>query len=263
MTSEFYKRLRDYYAGIGSVLRGDAEIASIFPNSVDKGISRERIYAEFLRAHLPSSCNVFYGGFLFNLAGNESKQIDLIISSDSCPQFKFNNKDGSGKSFACTEGSVACASLKSNLDSKELENALENIASIPLMEPLGQGALPSPIIKLAFYDEWPFKIIYSPKGISLETLLSSINKYYMENPSIPMVRRPNLIHVAGKYSVVRIYGDGATTGDGTPIHKDSFFGQEDSSDVFALAYAIEEIQRISVQMPHILFDYKKIRLNMF
>lgn len=62
MPNEFYIRLKKYYTKVGEVLRGEADIASIFPNPTDIGMSRERVYAEFLRSHLPSCCNVLYGG---------------------------------------------------------------------------------------------------------------------------------------------------------------------------------------------------------
>lgn len=261
MSAEFYKRLKDYYASIGSALRDEAAAASIFPNASDIGSSRERIYAEFLRTHLPASCTVLYGGFVFDQAGNESNQIDLIISSDSCPQFNFTNKNGSGKSFACIDGTVSVISLKSNLDSKELTNVLENIASIPLIEPL-EGKRAPPILIIPSYHDWPFKVIYAPDGISMKNLMTSLDEFYMRNPLIPMARRPNLIHVAGKYCIVRILGDDAETLDGTRVPKDTFYGMADPRDIFALTYVVEEIQKISAAMHHILFDYDRIRINL-
>ena len=83
MAQEFYQRLQVYFSEIGKVLKGEADSASIFPNTTDVGMSRERVYSEVLKQHLPSSCNVYYGGFVFDLDGNESKQIDLIVSSDN------------------------------------------------------------------------------------------------------------------------------------------------------------------------------------
>src|SRR5712691_169128 len=131
MAKPFFERLKDYYEKVGSVLRGEADSVSVFPNSTDIGISRERIYAEFLRLHLPPACNIMYGGFLFGLDGSESKQIDVIITSHICPQFNLHNKSGDGKSFACIDGTLAVASLKSNLDTTELHDTLFNLASLP------------------------------------------------------------------------------------------------------------------------------------
>jgi hypothetical protein len=100
------------------------------------------------------------------------------------------------KSFSCIDGTVAVASLKSNLDSPNLKDALSNIASIPYKQPLGKRA--NPLFTIPSYDEWPFKIVYAPNGVSMATLCSSLNKFYEDNPLIPITKRPNLIHVAGK-----------------------------------------------------------------
>lgn len=142
MAEPFYVRLKKYFAEIGQVLRGEASVAQIFPNSTDIGISRERIYAEFLKLHIPLSCNILFGGFLFDQSGNESKQIDLLIINDTALQFNFHNRDGSGKSFACIDGCIAIVSLKLTLNTVELHDALDNIASIPEKEPL-DGKNPS------------------------------------------------------------------------------------------------------------------------
>jgi len=110
-----YDRLRDYYTKVGAVLRGEADAGSIFPNSTDVGMSREKVYANFLAQHAPSMCRVFFGGFLFDEAGAESKQLDIIITTDTTPRFDFHNQDGSGKSFSHVEGTLGVVSVKSTL----------------------------------------------------------------------------------------------------------------------------------------------------
>ena len=114
MAGPFFERLKTYFSKVGEVLKGQADVASIFPNTTDIGISRERIYAEVLRQHLPKSCTVSFGGFLFDMEGNESKQIDLIVLNDTSPQFNFHNPSGQGKAFACIDGCVAVASINTH-----------------------------------------------------------------------------------------------------------------------------------------------------
>ncbi len=65
---------------------------------------------------IPSKCNVFLGGFLFGEDGDESKQLDVIISTDTSPKYDFHNSGGKGKSFAPVEGCLGVASIKSFLD---------------------------------------------------------------------------------------------------------------------------------------------------
>ena len=134
MPKPIYKRLAEYYVKVAEVLRGEASVASIFPNTTDIGLSREGIYAELLRNHVPSKCNVFLGGFVFDEDGNESKQLDIIVSTDTTPRFR--PTPGSAKSFSPIEGTIGIISIKSKLDKKELNDALDGIASIPPMSAL-------------------------------------------------------------------------------------------------------------------------------
>ena len=146
----------EYYTSVGRVLRGEASAASVFPNTVDIGSARERVYAEVLRTHLPSSCNVAFGGFLFDQEGSESKQIDILITNESSLRFDFH-KGGTGKSFACIDGCVGVVSVKSKLDSYQLTDSLSNIASIPDKQPLPDGQIVGGLI-IWHYDDWPYKI---------------------------------------------------------------------------------------------------------
>lgn len=260
MAKPFFNRLKNYYSKVGSVLRGESEAASIFPNNPDNGMSRERVYAEFLRLHLPSSCNVLFGGFLFNLEGDESKQIDVIVTSDTCPQYNFHNRDGYGKSFACITGTLAVSSLKATLNSNELIDALDNIASLPSKEPLGAHQKPF-MLNLSNYDDWPFKIIFASDGVSLETLTQTLNSYYQKNSSIPQSHRPNLIHVAGKYNIVRVGNEGGRTRDGSLIPANTFWGQPDTTDVYGLIYAVNNIQIRCNAAKYLLFNYGGILDN--
>ena len=256
MAAPFYDRLKKYYRDVGGVLRGEAAVASIFPNTTDIGMAREQVYAEFLRAHLPPNCNVLFGGFLFSLDGNESNQIDLIVTFASCPQFNFTGAlPGQGKSFACIEGTLAVVSLKSNLTSAELEHALQNLASIPPQEPLGKRLMP--LLTLRDYEDWPLKIIYAPDGVSIPRATSTIHQFYESNPSIPWARRPNLIHVAGKYNIVRTLHEEKTR-DGTKVPPNTFHPGQDPTDAYALAWAVEMIQKNALVAQHILFTYEKI-----
>jgi hypothetical protein len=65
MTQPFYDRLETYFRKVGEVLRGEADAAAIFPNSTDLGMSRERIYADFLRHHLPAV--IFFSADFFSV----------------------------------------------------------------------------------------------------------------------------------------------------------------------------------------------------
>lgn len=255
MGKVFYTRLKQYYASVGKVLKGQSELASIFPNSNDIGLSRELIYAKFLQNHLPHACRVDLGGFLFNLDGEESKQLDVIITTDVCPQFNFH-KTGFGKSFSCVDGTLAVACLKSNLDSLQLKDSLENIAAIPMHLPLNGRANPQAII--TNYDNWPYKIVYAPKGISRENLANRLNEFYLEHPEIPFSRRPDIIHVCNEYVFIKLGENGGTTRDGTKIQPFTYWGQIDLESVYGLTVVVNNIQQALSASRQIIFNYGSI-----
>ncbi len=260
MTKPFFVRLRNYYADVGKVLRGEAGAASIFPNTTDIGMSREKVYAEVLRQHIPYSCNVVFGGFLFGQGGNESRQLDIIITSDSALQFNFHNKDGSGKAFACVDGCVGVASVKSTLTSPELADALQNIASIPDKQPLSNDRHP-PFAVIQGYDDLLYKIIYASSGIELSTALEAITGFYQSRPDIPVHKRPNLIHVSGKYVITRIEGAGARTRSGDFIEPNTFYGIPETSDALALTQVVTRIHNIAWTWRHISVVYDEMINN--
>ena len=183
----FFTRLRDYWERVGKALRGEADVASVFPNTVDIGLSRERLYVEFLRAHVPAFCTVSLGGFVFGADGTESRQIDVLVASGSSLRFDFLNKDGQGKSFACVDGLVAAVSLKSNLDGKAISDAVQNLASLPLVTPIDGRYNPmGPPLK--DYDAWPLKVIYAPGGVKPGTALEHLRA---ATAALPVRRWPD------------------------------------------------------------------------
>lgn len=256
MAQSFSKRLREYYLRVAKVLRGEADAASIFPNSSDVGVSRERIYADFLRQHTPSKCNVFLGGFLFHMDGSESKQLDIIVTTDTAPRFDFHNPDGGGKSFSPVEGTLGVVSIKSNLDKKELHDALNGIASIPPTTALeGRVAFG---VKISDYDDWPYKAIYASSGVSSVTLVNHIREFYRDNPTIPLSRRPNLIHVSGEYLVVRIGNRQhieSSERSADEIQLGEFYALITEPDIQGLQWIINGIQQNALASTHIIYNY--------
>lgn len=253
--TNFFTRLNKYFLDVAKTLQGECDISSIFPNSSDKGITREKAYAEFLKAHIPSCCNVIMGGFLFDENGSESSQMDLLVVSHVSPQFNFLNKSGVGKSFAMVDGTIAAVSIKSKLDSKEIENALCNIASIP--DKVEADKIINPSLKIHDYKEWPFKVVFAYDGVSIDTAWEKVNSFYEKNPNIPYWKRPDIIHVIGKYIGVKTNENFNVNGNILPPNQ-YFFTEYDNPDVFALQYTVSEIQKRAMISQHILFPFWSI-----
>jgi len=256
MPKAFYERLQSYFSQVGKVLKGEADSASIFPNTTDIGISRERVYAEVLKKHLPSSCNVFLGGFIFDLDGKESKQIDVIISNEQSVRFDFHNEDGSGKSFSCIDGCIGVVSVKSNLSSNELIDCLENFASLPDKRPL-EGRH-NPLLEIKQYEEWPYKVVFATNSASLETIFRTLDIFYTTHPEIPYYKRPNIIHVAGQFLIIRVGVDGGTTREGGQLTPHSFHCQTHFPDEFGIPYVVGQMQKISTTTNHMVYSFDDV-----
>ncbi len=252
MTKPFYDRLRDYYINVAKVLRGESNASSVFPNPTDVGVTREGIYAEFLRQHLPSKCNVFFGGFVFNRSGKESSQLDIIVTSDSSPRFQFGSYGSTNKSFAAVDGVIAIASSKSMLNRDGLYDALGGIATIPPVTPLTNYMR---IVEINGHEDWPYKIIFALDGVNDDTLLAHLASFYENNSDIPISRRPNIIHVAGKYVVLRVDENHVLREIGDERIKElppnEYIVIRNNPDLSGIAYVLSELHDISILEGHI------------
>ncbi|GAA4769213.1 MULTISPECIES: DUF6602 domain-containing protein [Flavobacterium] len=252
MAEIFYDRLRDYFLKVAQALEAEAKIASIYPNSSDIGLHRELTFANFLRRHSPSKSNVFLGGYLFGEDGSESKQLDVIISTDTSPRFDYLKKDENGKTFVPVDGCLGVASIKSKLDKKELIDSLKNIASIPDKQNLTNNIHPD--FYLDNYEDWPYKIIYASDGLQIKTIIKHIDDFYSNNPT-PLNKRPNIIHVIGKYVIFR---DMDITIDGQKAKKGQYVALDSNPDLVAFQCILNELQQNAAASNYIKFNYNTI-----
>lgn len=256
-----FDQLRNYYLAVAAVLRNQADAAAVFPNSTDVGMSRERVYFEFLRQHAPAKCNVFYGGFIFDEDGRQSDQMDIIVTTDTAPRYNLHNQDGAGKSFSPVEGTLGAFSIKSTLDKKELYGALKGIASIPPTRSLhGRKNIH---LDIKHYDDWPLKVVYASKGVAPETVLKHLTEYYAEHPTIPLNRRPNFIHVAGSCFIARardanLQRYDRATGVSISLQEGEFFLSVAEPDLQGITWTLDDLQIKTSASTQILFTYANL-----
>jgi len=259
MAKDFFERLKGYYTQVGAVLRGEADAASVFANTTDIGIAREKVYAEFLRQHAPSKCNVFLGGFIFDDDGNESKQMDIIVTTDTAPRFDFHNRNSDGKSFSPVEGTLAAISVKSTLDKRDLYDALDGLASIPPTRTLvGRMHASDPITD---YDNWPLKVIFASRGVDPITLRDHVRTFYEENPSIPFSRKVDFIHVAGTAHAAKLNPNMTfRSEDGVPMRgwKGGYYFTTHQPDVQAILWILNELQQRAMASSRVDFSYGEL-----
>lgn len=115
-----------YYEGIMNSLRGDATINGLFEHQGLKGNGNEAILRELLQKYLPRKYGVGSGVVVDHL-GNQSKQCDLIIyDAVQYPALL----SLSNVHFFPVETVYATIEVKTTLNSREAQKALDNIASV-------------------------------------------------------------------------------------------------------------------------------------
>ena len=99
-------------------------------------------------------------------------------------------------------------------------------------------------------DNWqdtPYKIVFAYDGIDANTICGYITCFYDQNHQISLGRRPNIIHVLGKYMIVRTTcGMTVVEPYGQPATNQPNVGQYHSfvtgPDISALGWTLNEIQ---------------------
>ena len=137
----------------------------------------------------------------FDLNGNPSKQIDVIVTAGITPRFQMASGN---QAIAPLEGTAAIAEVKSKLDKGELLRALENIASVPvLLNPNKALNLQIAGSVTDWTRDWPYKIVFAfDADTGIKTMMEHLNRYIEDN-HIPHERCPSLIHAfSAKWEVI-------------------------------------------------------------
>ena len=257
MSRDVFDELAAHFTSVAEQLSTEARQAGLLKNSSAVGTNREEVYKSFLERHVPKSCEVFLGAYIFDMQGRTSSQIDVVVTNGNTPRFQM----AAGSSFiAPLEGTIAVAEVKSSLDKDGLEDALTKCASIPAM-PNSQGIL-APILRLdeAIWQDMPFKVVFAYGGLEADTLLNHVNAFYENHPEIPVARRPNVIHVLGKYALIKL--DSTMTildEQGNEVSFEPNTGayrvESVAPDVSAMLWVLNYLQEKSVLYNNVLFKY--------
>jgi len=238
---------------LGRALAANQDLTGILPNPSDKGLSRELAYVEILRQLLPASCQVVLGGYVFGQDGTESRQMDVLVFSDLALQYGITAGSSTSKSFTCVDGTVGVVSIKTYLDGQEIGDALDCISSLPQKLAL-DGRIPKSV-ELGGYEEWPYKVIFAYGGLKADTVLKHIETFYESNPSIPDTRRPNVVHVLGRYCIIRTSPQGEETRLGRKLPPGAFMIADNDPDFLGFVKGITNMHRIAMAMRWVITDY--------
>lgn len=189
--------LKTYFNASTDAIRADAERAGVSGNSADIGTNREHILSDFLTKHIPARFRSELGGYIFGLDGRKSKQIDVIVTHDLGITFRANLKPH------CAVESVAAAfSVKSRLDRTDLIEALDNLQSIPQIEPSVINLSPLKPALTEYARSAPALFVFAYSGLTAETTLRHYQDYIVaNNDTLSPNRLPRAIIMNGEFII--------------------------------------------------------------
>lgn len=128
------------------------------PHSGQKGVAREEVLRRFLADYLPKRFAVS-AGFVVDAARKVSKQVDAIIYDQlSAPVFHVIE----GQRLFPAESVAGAIAVKSTLRRKDLSDAIDNLASVAVLDRFASGrpeivfgGVPSPFEHSAFHGKPP------------------------------------------------------------------------------------------------------------
>jgi hypothetical protein len=112
-------------------LRASFRASETIDHNLTRGEFRERVVEDVLRPHLPARF-VFSTGAAVNANGGQSRQQDVLIS-DAAAFGSFVS--AGGISVHPAETVAATIQVKTRLDGREIQDAVENIASLKVLLP--------------------------------------------------------------------------------------------------------------------------------
>ena len=128
-----------------NVAQAKFEASNIYSHNLTKGEVRERVLSNFLRPFLPA-CYGLGTGQVFSSEGGDSKQIDIVIYD---AVFSIVLRLDETHLLLPSESVYGSVEVKSSLNSKDLEEAIENIRSLKLLGRASSDALDfTPISRL-------------------------------------------------------------------------------------------------------------------
>lgn len=259
MKHDVFDDIREHYVSVAKELSSQARQAGLLKNSTGVGTEREEVYRAFLERHLPKMCDVFLGGYVFDLRGNTSRQIDIIVTSGNTPRFSMSSGD---RFIAPLEGTIAVAEVKSKLDKSSLYDALQSFAEMPHMPSPAGIISPQLRVNQGSWDDIPYKIIVAFDAIEKEILWQHINTFYEKNAGIPIGRRPNILHVIESYVVLRITSsvrvansDGSISSEQPEVGSYRWFDIGTGTDVLAIVWSLDTIQLNAFISQNVKYDY--------
>jgi hypothetical protein len=249
--------LLEYFQNRADALESEAKSDRIYPNTGDIGSERENNLFDFINNHIPFRCKILKGGFIFDFNGNQSKQIDLIVTNDLTFQFRKSESYSKQKSFNCIEGCYAAISVKSYLNKNELIDSLENLESIPTEKKIKVS--PYMTNRQQFIDQIPQRIIFAYDGDSHQTIQGHLRDYYSTHRLDQ--RSPDMIIVNNSFYIYRVGSEGLKIHTGEYFPPNTYLAIDKTKSAYigaaSLFQIISRIQAVSILSSHMVIDFEQ------
>jgi hypothetical protein len=186
-------------------------------NPVDKGELCETFVKEFLTDCLSDQFKIFRGGKIINIDNNESKQLDIVLTSRN------SLKIFGDKGIYPIESAFAVFSITATLSWKKLEECINEFESIPKQNPCFEFHLVDPNQVLQKWQKlFPFKCIFGFTGDICQAWEDRLNGKVSGSPHLKTTL-PDLIIVNKKGVIVKVDRGVTAYTTGGYIDKDFHF----------------------------------------
>jgi hypothetical protein len=179
-------------------LRASFEASTIFDHQGTKGTVRENAVADALRPHLPTRFGLD-SGTVVNASGEQSEQQDVLVVA---PGLGSPFIAGGGIGLHPIETVMATLQVKSTLEARDIESAVENVASVKrLLEPQAPPLrIVGPSIRATGGLGKPFGgIVAYTSPLSDHHILETYRQAVME---LPPQDRCNALFVLDRFTIV-------------------------------------------------------------
>lgn len=155
------------------------EIRESLTHKGDRGSSAEEVLREFLRQYLPSYNRVGEGEVI-NVAGEQSTQLDVIVTNEYHPSLGRMNRP---ETFI-VEGVAAVGEVKTNLNSNDINTLIQSCIKYKSITPTnvtGMTGFWNPFDRHRFVEHRPYFLFAFESQLSIDAIHQKLADYYKEN----------------------------------------------------------------------------------
>lgn len=245
-------RVNAYLNSVADLLAAEAGSASHSRHRTTIGHNREQFLVTFLNRHLPSRLRAQLGGTVVSHYGEESSQIDVLVTSDLGLRFETNDTP-----FVMTEAVAAAVSVKSNLNKESIYESLSGLLSIPAPSP---EVVTFPLLRSDsfpwFRQKYPTLWVFAYEGVSSKTCLKHLRSF-LDEKEIDTSTRGRICIVVNRKYTISYHEEESTLNDGTKMEANTFHTSEldEESQGYPLARIINQISNYMDWLGHMSMSF--------